>query len=328
MAIYRLALKIISRGKGHSACAFAAYRGGEVIKSERTGVTSDYSGPAWSDRVYKTEIVVPGGEKMSRSELWNLVEANEKRKDATLAREFLFTLPEELTEEEGMNMVREFVAENLTPLGMIADICVHSKGILGTYQPHAHVMTTMRPWDAGTRTFGAKNRDWNQHEKIYGWRQAWERILKKEKVRHGFELRGAASWVENKLRRDAERVATQQELAALQPAKRGSSRKARRDAQIVAQIAEFNAKLPVVQQCQSFIDDIESAGGDQERLLTADEISRSCDIAVIAAPEKNARQVREDRAVVASGWTVKNLLWWLESVAIEAERINRSLGRG
>lgn len=43
MAIYHCSIKIISRGKGKSAVAAAAYRAGELIKNEYDGITHDYT---------------------------------------------------------------------------------------------------------------------------------------------------------------------------------------------------------------------------------------------------------------------------------------------
>ena len=43
MAIYHLSIKIISRGKGKSAVAAAAYRAGALIKNEYDGVSHNYT---------------------------------------------------------------------------------------------------------------------------------------------------------------------------------------------------------------------------------------------------------------------------------------------
>ncbi len=43
MAIFHLSIKIISRGKGKSAVAAAAYRAGALIKSEYDGIVNDYT---------------------------------------------------------------------------------------------------------------------------------------------------------------------------------------------------------------------------------------------------------------------------------------------
>ena len=43
MAIYHCSIKVISRGKGKSAVAAAAYRAGEKITNEFDGMTHDYT---------------------------------------------------------------------------------------------------------------------------------------------------------------------------------------------------------------------------------------------------------------------------------------------
>ena len=43
IAIYHMSMKIISRGKGQSATASAAYRAGEKIANEKKGVVHDYT---------------------------------------------------------------------------------------------------------------------------------------------------------------------------------------------------------------------------------------------------------------------------------------------
>lgn len=56
MAIYHCSIKIISRGKGKSAVAAAAYRAGEKITSEFDGVTHDYT---HKGGVVHTEVLLP-----------------------------------------------------------------------------------------------------------------------------------------------------------------------------------------------------------------------------------------------------------------------------
>lgn len=61
-----------------------------------------------------------------------------------LAREFDFSLPNELNLEEQINLNRNFVGINFVNDGMCADIAIHAKG---DGNPHAHVMLTMRHID-------------------------------------------------------------------------------------------------------------------------------------------------------------------------------------
>ena len=117
LAIYHLHIKIISRGKGKPAVAAAAYRAGEKIKSEYTGVTHDYTRKGG---VVHTEIMLPEHappEYADHSVLWNAVEKIEKAKNAQLAREIEIALPKELLAEKNITLVREYVKDTFVEKG-------------------------------------------------------------------------------------------------------------------------------------------------------------------------------------------------------------------
>lgn len=145
MALYHLSAKVISRAQGRSAVAAAAYRSGDRLESSRDGQVHDYSRKGG---VIHAEILAPADAPewmRDRGQLWNAVEAAEKRKDAQLAREFEIGIPRELSPAEGMAAVRGFVAAELVSKGMVADIAFHdTQAKDGGRQPHAHVMLTMR----------------------------------------------------------------------------------------------------------------------------------------------------------------------------------------
>ena len=107
MAIYHCSIKIISRGKGKSAVAAAAYRAGEKITNEFDGEIHDYTRKGG---VVHTEILLPDHAPAAfsdRAVLWNAVEKTEKAKNAQLAREIELALPVELTQEQNISLVRE-----------------------------------------------------------------------------------------------------------------------------------------------------------------------------------------------------------------------------
>ena len=200
MAIYHCSIKIISRGKGKSAVAAAAYRSGETLTNEYDGITHDYTRKGG---IVHTEILLPDNapaEYSGRGVLWNAVEKIEKAKNAQLAREIEIALPQELTREQGISLVREYVKEQFVNAGMCADIAIHDKQ---DGNPHAHVMLTMRPiekdgtWGAkqkkeyildrdGNKIYDPKKRqykcksipatDWNEQSKAEDWREAWAEI--------------------------------------------------------------------------------------------------------------------------------------------------------
>ncbi|MDO4574285.1 MAG: MobQ family relaxase [Planctomycetia bacterium] len=209
MAIYHCSLKIISRGKGKSAVAAAAYRSGESLTNEYDGVTHDYTRKGG---VVHTEILLPENapaEYADRSLLWNAVEKIEKAKNAQLAREIEIALPQELTREQGISLVREYVKEQFVNAGMCADLAIHDTG---GGNPHAHVMLTMRPFEQGG-AWGAKQKkeyildrngnkiydpkkrqykcksipatDWNEQTKAEEWRAAWAEICNRALEQNG-----------------------------------------------------------------------------------------------------------------------------------------------
>ena len=130
MAIYHCSIKIISRGKGKSAVAAAAYRAGEKITNDFDGETHDYTRKGG---VVHTEILLPDhapADFSDRAVLWNAVEKIEKAKNAQLARKIELALPAELTREQIISLVREYVKKHFVAAGMCADICVHDTGVV------------------------------------------------------------------------------------------------------------------------------------------------------------------------------------------------------
>lgn len=188
MAIFHLSAKTVSRGKGQSAIAKAAYNARDKIRDEQTGELKDYSRAA---RVVFSAIFAPKDAPAwarDRTTLWNEVERAEKRKDAQLAREITLGLPHELTAEQRRQLVTDFVREQFQRQGMIADVNIHAPGGKGDDRNHhAHILLTMR--EIGPDGFGPKAREWNSREQIEKWREAWERTQNRYLERHGHAAR-------------------------------------------------------------------------------------------------------------------------------------------
>src|ERR1700730_7065607 len=111
MAIFHLTVKSVSRGKGQSAVAKAAYNAREKLIEERTGEVKDYRNAG--EEVLFSGIFAPKDAPewaQDRAQLWNAAElAEEKRKDAQLAIEIEVALPHELTDEQREWLVKDFV---------------------------------------------------------------------------------------------------------------------------------------------------------------------------------------------------------------------------
>lgn len=142
---FHFSVNIISRGKGKSAVASAAYISGEKIKNEWDGVTHDYTR---KEKILVKNIILPDHipkEFNDRSTLWNKVEMAEKNSNAQLARQFIIGLPKELSLSENKNLVERFIKENLTSQGMIVDYAIHDESQDKNGNIHCHIMTIMRP---------------------------------------------------------------------------------------------------------------------------------------------------------------------------------------
>lgn len=212
MAIYHFSIKIITRSKGSSSVASAAYRSAEKIKDERTGIIHDYtrkSGVEYSAILTPDNVPEWTGD---RAKLWNEVEKIEKSKNSQVAREINVALPRELYLEKQIKLIREFVQDNFVCNGMVADISIHDnkKG-----NPHAHIMLTVRPFDdAGEWSPKCKKEyildeegekiklksgeyksrkidivTWNKKENIERWREQWAIYVNKSLKKNGFSER-------------------------------------------------------------------------------------------------------------------------------------------
>jgi hypothetical protein len=180
MAIYHLSAQVIGRSSGRSSVAAAAYRSGEELRDERTGVSHDYS----RRRDIDSWIQAPDGAPSwvhSRSDLWNAVEAAERRKDSQVCREINVALPVELDQDRQDALVRGYVGEQFVERGMVADVAVHRDD---PDNLHAHVMLTTR--SVGEDGFGSKVREWNDREALGAWREGWAEHCNRELERNGY----------------------------------------------------------------------------------------------------------------------------------------------
>ena len=191
MAIYHHSASVVKRSSGKSAVAGAAYRAGEKIEDKRTGITHDYTKKTGVDH---SEIIAPymptvaRNWLLDRTELWNRVEAFEKRYDAQVAREINIAIPTELDRPTQIALVREYAKINYVDRGMVADLNFHD---LESNNPHVHIMLTMRDLIVtdGRVEFGNKNREWNSKDLLLEQRQSWETLANKYLAAAGHDIR-------------------------------------------------------------------------------------------------------------------------------------------
>ncbi|MDY7526313.1 Ti-type conjugative transfer relaxase TraA [Sphingomonas sp. 10B4] len=188
MAIYHFSAKVIGRSSGSSAVAAAAYRSASELFDERLERHHDFSNKTG---VTHSEVMLPEAAPKhlaDRITLWNAVEAGEKRKDAQLAREIEFSIPREMTRDQGVSLACDFVKREFVDRGMIADLNVHwDKAEDGSPKPHAHVMLTMR--EIGPEGFGKKVVPWNDRALLQHWREAWGAHVNERLTELGIDAR-------------------------------------------------------------------------------------------------------------------------------------------
>lgn len=158
MAIYRCSLSTVSRSRGRTATAAAAYRSGTRIEDARTAEVHDFT--ARRRGIPFTAMVGWSG---TRSDLWNRAEASERRRNAVVAREVLITLPRELSAKVHTQLSMALAQWLHETHGTAVDVAIHkARARDGGSQPHAHLLMTTRRV-SGDGEFGAKTRELDEH---------------------------------------------------------------------------------------------------------------------------------------------------------------------
>ena len=199
MAIYALEIKHKAKGKGASAKAHAQYiaREGKYSKGIK-GHDIEYIGhgnmPEWA-----TE---------SPMDFWEAADTYE-RSNGRVYTEIQVAIPRELSGKDRVNVIREFVAEELGDRHVYTVAVHNSKALDGGEQPHAHIMFSIRELDGIDRTKeqffkrandkdpekgGAKkSREWSKDERdrdrVGELRLSWERHANKALEKAGKEER-------------------------------------------------------------------------------------------------------------------------------------------
>jgi len=172
MALFRLEAKIFSREKrGRSVIAAAAYRAGTKLKDELRGKIFDYA--RRTKGVIQSSILAPAGAPawvLDSGQLWNNVEAGEKRVDAQLAREFILAVPPELSARAQFKTAVDWAQKELVNSGMVAEVSLHHPK--GGNNPHVHILCTMRKLD-GAAFSPKKVREWNDVGLLVKQRESW-----------------------------------------------------------------------------------------------------------------------------------------------------------
>ncbi|PSD44603.1 hypothetical protein C7E24_20695 [Stenotrophomonas maltophilia] len=156
VAIYRCEIKTVSRSQGASAVAGAAYRAGLDLTDLRTGERHDYTR---KNGVVASGILAPAGSPewaRDPAQLWNAAEAAETRKNSVVAREFLVSLPHELTDDQRADLARDLTTDLVKRFGFAAMFAIHAPDKNADERNHhVHILATtrrMEPTGLGAKT--------------------------------------------------------------------------------------------------------------------------------------------------------------------------------
>ena len=209
MAQYRCSIRpAVSRGKGQSVVAKAAYNAREQLDNERHGVKTANYGRGGRDEVLFSGIFVDPKCNaptwvQDRNALWNAAANAERHKNAREGQEIILNLPHELTQQQREFMLKDFVREHITRgTGRIADVNMHMAPATGDDRNvHAHILMTVREF--GPKGFGKKLPEVDKAQ-IETWKQKWAERGAKELRKAGFEIE-ADRWAFGHLSQDKQR---------------------------------------------------------------------------------------------------------------------------
>ncbi|MEQ4573692.1 MAG: MobA/MobL family protein, partial [Gammaproteobacteria bacterium] len=152
MAIYSVQVKSLSRGKGDSATAAAAYRAGLSL-DDPSGTRHDYSKKTG---VLAVDMLAPKDAPtwaLDPHQVWARVEEHETRKNARVAREVLIALPHELDPAQRRELARNVGQLLVDRYGVVAQVALHAPDRGGDDRNyHAHILLTPRV--VGVEGFG------------------------------------------------------------------------------------------------------------------------------------------------------------------------------
>lgn len=188
MALYRLEMQNVSRSDGVSSVAKAAYRHRSVMIDHRTGEIHGEKSLDRDDLVY-AEILRPKNTPaclhVPSEVLWNIVEKKENRSNSRTAKEFKITLPCDLSNEQNIELMKDFLLNHFVDKGIICDFVLHNDK--DNKNPHAHVMITTR--EITPSGFGKKVREWDEEKTLHEWRKQWARVQNKHLKNAGLKSR-------------------------------------------------------------------------------------------------------------------------------------------
>jgi Ti-type conjugative transfer relaxase TraA len=166
-AYYHCSVDSVSRARGRSIVAAAAYRGGEKLIDESTGAVHDFRR---RKGVLEAFIVVPEGAPAwatDRERLWNEANRADQRANGRIATELELALPHELNADQRRDLAERFARGLVEQYGVAVDVALHVPGQGRDHRNHhAHLLVSQR--ELGPAGFGEVAHRHRVRKKIKG----------------------------------------------------------------------------------------------------------------------------------------------------------------
>ncbi len=200
MAIYHFSSKIISRSSRNTVRALA-YRTGckvydysigqlmvtrkKMYEVQHVELLLSQDAPEWSCKLKELFSV---DRQKGVQQFSDIVEAAERRRDAQVYRELEFALPQELSNEQNISLVREYLQDQCCKLGIsvLANFHFDIDEETGERKPHCHALLLTRSITNEGLAL-KKERAWNQKSQHETWREQWAAYVNFHLKMYGIE---------------------------------------------------------------------------------------------------------------------------------------------
>lgn len=137
-------IRNIGKSNNKSAIAASAYRSGAKMYDESKNKMYNYSNK--KEVVYDTIMLPPNAPQKYKDKqtLWQDVQDNETTSDARYCKDIMIAIPRNLTQEQRVALVNQFLFKNFISKGYVCQFNIHDKG---DGNPHAHILVSARPLD-------------------------------------------------------------------------------------------------------------------------------------------------------------------------------------
>jgi len=271
-------LSVISRSKGRSVTAAAAYRACVRIEDERLGEIHDYTKKR--GHVFNKLF---GADDMAK--LWNDAE-KEVRKNSTVGRELLLPLADSWSLNQQENYCCDIAHYLRTTYGVAVQVDIHDKH--NNKNTHAHILFTTRTVEYGV--FGKKTRilDDLKTGEVSRLREAVCNITNKHAKANGSDWFAYASKFKDI---EEDHIPTEHIY--------------RSDSGEVKQTKlNRNNNILALRQLQELIADIEAKIAVEEARATSKIATRAANVAPVVTPDKKQSESKEKlHAGMSSIWT-------------------------